>query len=411
MGQLGTALYNRFPALRVREYRLFFIAQFTSLIGTWMQQTAIGWLVYDITKSAFYVGAATMALSLPLLFFTLIGGILADRLSKRNIMIATQALSILPALLLAMLITFNAVHVWYIIIIAAMLGTINAIDVPARQSFFVEVVGKVSLLNAVALNSMSFHSARIIGPLVAGIIIERIGMSGCFYINAISFVPVIIVLSIIKPAGAKVKQKGIVADLMEGFRYILDNGRMLYLFLTITLFSLLVIPFNSFLQVFADHVYHSGVRGYSVLMSFLGLGSLLGGTFVALRGDVERKTTLMSVTGLLYPLSLFMLCFAKSFNLACLILAVGGFNLICFLATTNTHLQLASSDEFRGRVMSVYALMFLGMTPFGAAMIGTLADAAGIRTAVAIFPLITLVCFIFLRNKWADKRQTKPAGP
>ncbi len=367
-----------------------------------MQQTALGWLVYSLTKSSFYLGLLAMALSLPVLFFTLIGGLIADRFRKRNILIATQGLSIIPAILLSVIAYRGGANIWVILAVSAILGIINSIDIPVRQSYIIEIAGRENLLNAVALNSTTFHTARIIGPFISGIVIDHIGIAPCFYINVFSFLPVIVALLSIplKQDSSICKSSGIVRDFGDGLTFIKDNSRLLYLILTITVFSLFVIPFSQFLPVFADKVFKVGVRGFGYMMSSVGIGSALAGFIIAFRGDIQKKRLFMSITSVISPISLLAFALSSNFVLSLVFLCVVGFNMVSFLATANSYIQLKTKDELRGRVMSVYTMMFLGMAPVGAAFMGTLAVSLGIQKTIVINTIACLAGVIFFRNKW-----------
>ncbi|MBF0537273.1 MAG: MFS transporter [Nitrospirae bacterium] len=393
---------HRFSALGVRDFRLFFTGQTISLVGTWMQQTALGWLVYSITRSSFYLGLMALALSLPVLFFTLIGGIVADRFSKRNILIATQGLSIVPAALLTIIAYGGVTNIWLILAVAAILGVVNSIDIPVRQSFIIEITGRENLLNAVALNSTTFHTARVVGPFISGIVIEHYGAALCFFINVISFLPIVYALWSIqlRHEASAGKSNGFVRDFGDALSFIRDNGRLLYIILTVTVFSLFGIPFSQFLPVFADGVFSSGARGYGYMMSAVGLGSALGGGIIAFKGDIQKKRLYMSITSVIFPFSLFIFAISGNFILSLASLCVMGFNMVSFLATANSYIQLKTRDDLRGRVMSVYTMMFLGMTPLGATLMGTLAQGIGIQKTVAINAVVCLGGVLFFRNKW-----------
>lgn len=393
---------RRFPALYERDYRLFFVGQSLSLVGTWMQQTALGWLVYSLTKSSFYLGLLGMALSLPVLFFSLFGGVFADRFNKRNILIATQALSIIPALMLAVLTDFHAIGVWTILIVAALLGTVNSLDIPVRQSYMIEICGRENLLNAVALNSTAFHGARVIGPSIAGFIIGLYGMSACFYINALSFIPVIYLLCRISNRGRPKAaiSDGVFAGIKGGIGFILGQRRILFIILTISVFSLFGIPYAQLMPVFADKVYGVGPIGLGIMMSSVGAGSVLVGIIMAFKRDIKNKLFFMSVTGFSFPAALLAFTAINNFHLALFFLAVIGFTMVGFLATSNSYIQLEVPDEFRGRVMSVYAAMFLGMVPFGAALTGFLGELIGVKTTILTTAIVCLIGFTIFRGKW-----------
>ncbi|MBF0318955.1 MAG: MFS transporter [Nitrospirae bacterium] len=393
---------QRFPALYERDYRLFFIGQGISLVGTWMQQTALGWLVYSITKSSFYLGLLGMALSLPVLFFSLFGGVFADRFNKRNILINTQCLSIIPALVLAFLTDFHELNIWAILLVAALLGTVNSLDIPVRQSYMIEISGRTNLLNAVALNSTAFHGARVFGPSIAGMIISLYGMAACFYLNALSFLPVIYLLFRIANKGKPKEgvRKGVFTEIHAGIKFILSQRRILFIILTISIFSLFGIPYAQLMPVFADKVYGAGPVGLGYMMSAIGAGSVAAGVLIAFRRDIGNKLLFMSVAGFLFPLSLLAFTAIDNFYLALVLLAVVGFNLVGFLATANSYIQLEVPDEFRGRVMSVYATMFLGMAPFGAVLMGTLGEVIGIKMGILFSAAACLTGFMIFRAKW-----------
>ncbi|QWR78348.1 MFS transporter [Candidatus Magnetomonas plexicatena] len=394
---------HRFSALYVKEFRHYFLAQAISLSGTWIHQTAAGWLMYSLTKSALYLGLLGMSLSLPILLFTLIGGVLADRFKKRELLILTQALSIIPAAILALLLAFNMIKVWEIIAVSFFLGTINSIDTPVRQSFLIEIAGKNNILNAVALTSTIFHAARAVGPIIAGFAINHFGFSICFTLNAVTFLPVVYVLIQMKITcdNKKSAPQSLFKEFSEGLTYVIKSRRIAFIMVTITVFSLFCIPYSHFLPLFIDKVFHSNVVGLGYLMSATGVGSLFAGFIIAYNRDIKNKRKFMSITGFLLPFSLFTFCFVKNFTAAMFLLALTGFNLVSFLATANSYIQLKVSDSIRGRVMSVYTLMFLGMAPLGAALIGSLAQLWSIEKTIAVTTSISLSGFLIFRRKWA----------
>lgn len=382
---------ERFSALYHRDFRLFWFGQLISLSGTWMHSVAQGWLVYSLTKSPFYLGIVATAASLPILLFTLLGGIVADRFRKRNLIILTQVLSIAPPLMLGILTDFNIITIWEVILFAAFLGTVNAFDMPARQSFLIEMVGKEHLLNAIALNSAAFNGARMIGPVVAGFVIVYLGLPACFYLNAISFIAVIIALSRIKVKGEiNITSKGFFRDLPEGFRFIKNQRDILYIIILIATVSLFGIPYISFLPVFAEEVFDAGAKGLGFLVSATGIGAFSAAIMIAIKGDIKNKWKYMSVAGLCFALSLFAVSISKVFWLSLILLAFAGWGIVSFLATANSFIQLSTTDNLRGRVMSVYTLVFLGFSPIGNSIIGITADSIGTINAVAISSVICL---------------------
>jgi MFS family permease len=401
---LLTFLYNKnmvnaksFSSLYYRDFRLFWFGQLISLSGTWMQSVAQGWLVYSLTKSPFYLGMVAAAGSLPILLFTLVGGIVADRVRKRNLLLLTQAASIIPALLLGILTDTNLIAVWHVALLAVFLGTINAFDIPARQSFFIEMVGKGNLMNAIALNSAAFNGARMIGPVIAGVTISYIGLPGCFYLNAFSFFAVIIALLKIKTKGEiKTRSKGFVRDFIEGIQFIKKEPEIYRIILLIAVFSLVGLPYITFLPIFAVEVLKVGVKGLGFLVAATGIGSLSAALFIASKGDIKEKNRFLSISALCFSFSLFVFSLSKVFYISIVILTFIGWGIMSFLATANSFLQLSSPDNLRGRVMSVYALVFLGTAPLGNSLIGILANSVGTTKAVNISATICIVAtFLF----------------
>lgn len=393
-----------FSALYLRNFRLFWVAQLISLSGTWMHMTAQGWLVYRLTRSPLYLGIAGAALSLPMLLFTLLGGILADRYPKRDILIVTQSLGVIPPLLMGVLTQTGVVNVWHAIAVAFMMGTVNAFDIPARQSFLVEMVGRGRLLNAIALNSAAFNGARILGPMAAGLIISEVGLPACFFINALSFVPVVLVLKRMNIKGlSRTGAGGVFGELEEGLRFLLGHGEILSLMVMIAVISLFGIPFSQFLPVFAEDVLHIGARGLGYLMGFAGAGAFAAAMVIAFRGGIEKKGRYMSVAVLTFPAALITFTMSRYYPLSAVTLAVTGWAVVSFLATANSFIQLNVRDELRGRVMSVYSLLFLGMAPVGNSLIGFVADRIGTTRALAIAGGICLLTGALFSRAWMRK--------
>ncbi len=394
-----------FPALYVRDFRLFWIAQVISLSGSWMHQMAQGWLIYQLTRSPLYLGIAGAALTLPVLAFTLFGGIIADRYSKRDILTVTQTLSILPPLVLGTLTYTGTVNVWHAIITAFVIGTINAFDIPARQSFLVEMVGKGHLLNAIALSSAAFNGARVLGPLAAGLIISWAGLPACFYINALSFIPVILALRMmtIKGTAGTGGSRGFFGEFKEGIHFILKQKEILAMILTITVFSLFGIPFSQFFPVFAEEILGVGARGLGYLMGAAGAGAFSAAMMIAFRGKLRNPKRYMSAAALMFPAALIVFSLSRSFPLSVVTLVASGWAAVSFLATANSSIQLSVRDGLRGRVMSVYSLVFLGMAPVGSAVIGYVADRIGTPQALTAAGTACLLAgglFFMRTSRW-----------
>jgi MFS family permease len=382
----------RFAALQNRDFRIFWFGQLVSLSGTWMQSVAQGWLVYSLTKSPFYLGLVAACGTLPILLFTLAGGIVADRFRKRNLLLITQGLSIIPALALGILTDIQVITVWQVAVFAAVLGTVNAFDVPARQSFIVEMVGKGSLTNAIALNSAAFHGARMIGPVIAGIAIASVGLPACFYLNAFSFLAVIIALSKISVQGeVNAKSNGMMKDLLDGLQYIRSQSTIFQVIMLIAVFSLFGMPFITLLPVFAAEIFQKGPEGFGIMVGATGAGALLSALFLAFRDDIEDKTKFMTFSALCFSVLLFIFSLMQSFLMAVGILIFIGGSLVSFFAVANSYIQLTVPDNLRGRAMSVYTFVFLGTAPIGNSIIGAAANVLGTTVTVG---MAAVVCFV-----------------
>ncbi len=383
-----------FAALTVRNYRYFLTAQVISLTGTWMHQAAQSWLVYDLTHSPLYLGYTGAVLSLPILLFTLFGGILADRFPKQSILILTQFLSIFPPLLLGILTLSHTISVWQVLLVAFMMGSINSIDIPARQSFLIEMVGRGYLLNAIALHSASFHGSRMLGPVIAGLLISSIGLPYCFLINALSFIPVVVVLRKMDITERMRKSKDILSDFREGLGFIRHNRVIRRLLFTIMIFSIFGMPYNHFLPYFAEDVFHKGARGLGLLMGGGGTGALLAALTLAIKGDIKNKRRYIIIASLIFPFALISFAVTKNFLLGIFFLTVAGFSLVSLLATSNSFIQLKVPDELRGRVMSVFSFLFLGMVPIGSFTLGYLAEYMGTSQMLVISGILCLVAAV-----------------
>jgi MFS family permease len=389
---------GKFSALQYRDFRLFFFGQIISLSGTWMQSVAQGWLVYSLTKSPFYLGLVAAFGSLPILLFSLFGGIVADRIRKRNLLLLTQALSIVPALFLGILTYLKLITIWQVALFATFLGTVNAFDIPARQAFIIELVGEKSLMNAIALNSAAFNGARMIGPVIAGMAIAYLGLPACFFLNALSFLAVIIALSKMKMKGyIKGSSKGVIRDFMEGILFIKSKPEIYTIILLIAIFSLIGIPYVTFLPVFAEEVLRAGPKGYGFLVGATGTGALSAALFIAFRGDIEQKKKFIAISALCFSSFLLVFSVSRIFYLSIVALMFVGGGMVSFFATANSLIQLSVSDDLRGRVMSVYAFVFLGFAPIGNYLIGILADSLGTTRAITVSAIIcTAASVLFL---------------
>jgi MFS family permease len=375
-----------FAALRHRDFRIFYWGQIISLIGTWMQSTAQGWLVLELTDSELMLGIVTATASLPVLLFTLYAGVLADRADKRTIILVAQCASLVLALILAILTGTRVITVGWILLLVFLLGTANAFEIPTRQSFFVDLVGKADLTNAIALNSSAFNLTRIIGPAIAGILIGAVGIAACFYLNALSYVAVIIGLMMIRQPKAPPppRDASTLEKLREGLAFIADDRLARTLVLMVAATSIFALPYAMLLPVFARDILGVGATGLGLMLSASGAGALAGGIALAATARAARRGPVLLTSAAIFCLMVGGFTFSRSFPLSLTLLAGAGFSLIPFTASANALLQSIVPDGLRGRVMGVYVFMFLGMTPIGSLQAGFLAGWIGAPYAVAL---------------------------
>ena len=372
-------------ALRHRNFQLFFSGQLISLIGTWMQNVAQAWLVYRLTRSALLLGAVGFSSQIPVLLFAAIGGTTADRSDRRRLVVATQVTSMTLAAILAWLTLSHRVHVWHIFVLATLLGVVNAFDIPGRQSFLIDMVGREDLMNAIALNSSIFNGARMIGPAVAGILIPKIGEGGCFAANAISYVAVIAGLLLMRvQCPLRSNTSSLLADIVEGFRWANSVKVIRALLLLIGLISLVGMPYTVLMPVFADKILHGGARALGVLMGATGVGALFGALTLASRTGVKGLGRLAAWSCGGFGIGLILFSFSRWFWLSAVLLLPVGYSVMLQMASTNTLIQTMVPDELRGRVMALYSMMFMGMAPFGALLGGALAHRMGAPATVAV---------------------------
>ncbi len=379
---------------------------FISLIGTWIQTVAQSWLVFQLTNSAFLLGVVGFLSSIPVFLLSLFGGVLADRLNKRNILIATQSAFMLLAFLLAVLTQMKLVTPYQIMFIALLNGVVMAFDAPARQAMVVELVGKGYLFNAIALNSIAFNSSRIIGPALAGVLVATIGMSGCFYINGISFLPLIIALFFIRVNRytASDKNNTVWRDLKEGLIFIRNNRLILVLITMTGVVSLFGIAYVIFMPIFANDILKVGVQGLAVLMSSAGLGALIAALLLARLGDFKYKGKLLVLASFIFSLSLVLFSLSKIYLLSLIALLFIGGSSVTAIALINTILQTKVPNEFIGRVMGVYMLTFFGILPFGNLIAGSLAEALGISFTIMLSGIICGLFFAIINIIYPEIR-------
>ena len=380
--RIATAL----RALRHRNFQLFFAGQLISLVGTWMQTVAQSWLVYKITGSTLLLGTVGFASQIPVFLVAPLGGAVADRANRRRVVIATQAASMVLAFVLAVLTLTHRIQVWQIMVLAAGLGTVNAFDIPARQAFLMDMVGREDLMNAIALNSSMFNGARIVGPAVAGIVVAWVGEGWCFFANAVSYIAVIAGLLMMKiEHPVKVNIEGSPFEhILEGVRFVSKALPLRALLLLLGVVSLVGMPYSVLMPVFASQILHGGVRELGWLMGATGVGALLGALSLAARAGVKGLSKLIAVCAAGVGPSLIRVAASKMFGLSLLLLLPVGFTMMVQMASTNTLLQSMVPDQMRGRVVSLYTMMFMGVAPFGAFFAGAVANRIGAPWTVAV---------------------------
>jgi MFS family permease len=387
-------------SLRHRNFQLFFSGQLISLIGTWMQTVAQSWLVYRLTGSGLELGAVGFASQIPVFLVAPFGGIVADRSNRKHVVIATQTASMLLAFVLAAITLLKYVQVWHVFVLAALLGVVNAFDIPGRQSFLVDMVGKDDLMNAIALNSSMFNGARVIGPAVAGVLVARLGEGWCFFANAVSYIAVIAGLMLMKVhAPARVSAKTSPWEhIVEGFEFVNRTAPIRALLLLLGVVSITGMPYVVLMPIFADKILHSGGQQFAsligsrdlgavrlgILMGAAGVGALLGALTLAMRTGVKGLGKWVTVCCAGFGVSLMLFAVSKSFWLSVLLLLPVGYFIMLQMASSNTLIQVMVPDELRGRVMAVYSMMFMGMAPLGALLGGALSDRLGAPMTVLL---------------------------
>lgn len=375
-----------------------------------MQMVAEGWLVYQLSSSTFVLGLVRFLNTIPVTLFSLVGGAIADRMDKRRILMATQTISMLLAFALAGLVASGMVKVWHVAALGLCLGLANAFDIPTRQSFVVEMVGKEDLMNAIALNSSMFNGSRVFGPAVAGLLIGAVGIATCFFINGLSFVAVIIGYFMMRlPAAARTNgpHESIGSATMTAVRHVVHHRTLRAVLALVSVVSLFGLPYSVLMPVFARDVLHVGATGYGYLLAANGAGAFLGAMTLAMLGDYPQKRRL--VFGGLFGFSamIFAFTFSRSAWLSAVLLICAGWFQIVFFATANTLVQLRSPDELRGRIMGMYSLCFVGLSPFGSLLTGAAAKWMSASVAIAIGAVICVVAGLI--TMWLVPPQPQPA--
>ncbi len=382
-------------ALKHRNYRLFFFGQLISLIGTWMQNLAQGWLVLKLTNSVFDLGIVTALQFLPMMLLTLFGGVLADRLPKRKTLLATQSVAMSLAFILALLTTLEVVQVWHVYILATLLGLVNALDTPTRQAFVPDMVGKKDLMNAVALNSSVFNAARAMGPAFAGFLIGVVGIAPAFWLNGLSYIAVIYSLSKMRlqdlHVGQRRKQTGsFMSNLREGLSYAVKTPQVISIVVLVALLGTFGINFSVWIPDLAKNYLNVGADGYGILMAGFGLGALTSALTLAVKSHTPKFPSILK-GGLLFGLFLIGVALSPWFWLSFALMFGAGVSMMVVTISSNTTIQLTTPDYLRGRVMSLYMLVFAGTTPIGSLFVGSLAHLGGTPFSILCGGLLTLL--------------------
>jgi MFS family permease len=413
-----TSMRRGTSAFRHRNYRLFFGGQAISLVGTWMQQVAQAWLVLELTHDPLWLGVVAAAQFVPVLIFGLFAGVLADNLPKRQTLLVTQAIKMSLSVTLAVVSFSGSASIPFLILLALVIGTVNAVDMPVRQAFSVEMVGRADIGNAVALNSAMFNGARIVGPAVAGLVIGAVGVTAAFVIDAISFLGVIVALlamrdSELTPAARIPRPEslaGVMTQLREGLHYVRITPVVLLGILVVGLVSTVGMNFSVIMPPYAENVLDSGATGYGFLMAASGVGSLLAALWLAFGGRARIRR--IAWGAIVLGLGEIALGTSSTYAISLLLMTAVGFGAILMAATANTTMQLAVPDGLRGRVMSVYTTIFAGSTPVGGPLMGGLASALGVAVSLAIGGVVATIvglgAFLWIRRAGLDRVELRP---
>jgi predicted MFS family arabinose efflux permease len=399
-------------ALGHRDFRLFWCGQLVSLIGTWMQSVGQAWLVLELTNSPFRLGVIGALQFGPILLFSFLSGAISDRVRKRRLLLGTQAALMLQAFTLAALVGSGHVQFWHVAVLAALYGLATTLDMPSRQSYIAHLVPRGDLMNAIALNSAVFNGARVVGPAVAGLLVARYGTAAAFLMNGASFIAVLAALAAIRTEGAPSPRRGVGlrAEIAEGVRYAAGTPRVALVMSLLVVVSLFVVNMNVLVPLIARDVLHEGAHGFGLLMAALGVGAVAGALAVAALSVGRPPLGMVVGPALAAAALLLLLSTARHFGPTAAVLVALGFAQIVFMTSCNTTVQIAVPDELRGRVMGLYALVFAGMTPIGALIMGTVAEHWGVSRACAVGGAAGLLLILALTVAWR-RRHPAPATP
>jgi len=391
-----------FRALKHRNYRLFFGGQSISLVGTWMQQIAVGWLVYRLTNSAFLLGIVGFVGQIPTFLFTPFAGVIADRHNRKNMLVITQTLAMLQAFILSLLVLTSSIQVWHLIVLSAFLGIINSFDIPIRQAFTVEMIeNKEDLGNAIALNSSMVNAARLIGPSIAGVLIAYFGEGICFLLNAISYIAVIISLIAMKiaPRKTRLQNRHILHELKEGFVYAFNFAPIKSILMILALVSLMGVPYQVLMPVFARDIFHGGPKTLGFLVAMSGVGALTGAIYLAARKSVLGLSRIIALSSGLFGLGIIAFSISKVLWVSMFLILLCGFGMMVQMASSNTVLQTIVDEDKRGRIMSFYTMSFMGMAPFGSLLAGSLASKIGAPNTLFLGGICCIIAAVMFARK------------
>ena len=396
-----------FRSLQYRNYRLFFSGQSISLIGTWMQRIALPWLVYHMTGSTLLLGVVGFAGQIPTFLLSPVAGVLTDRWSRYRVLLFTQIVSLIQAAVLAGLCLTGVIQIWHIVVLSIILGCINAFDVPSRHSFVIDMVEKKEDLgNAIALNSLMFNGARLIGPSIAGIMLASTSEGICFLLNAISYIFVIISLLMMRLHIKETQRKDerILNELSEGLRYAFGFAPIRHLLILLSISSLMGMSYSVLMPVFAKEILHGGSNTYGFLMGAAGFGALLGALFLASRESVLKLGRIIPASAILFGVGLIVLSFSRIFPLSLVLMIFIGLGMMMQTAASNTILQTITDDDKRGRVMSFYTMAIMGTAPFGSLMAGGLAKVIGTPWTIFTGGIACIIGALFFLRKLPELR-------
>jgi len=390
-GQVPGGITHTFRALRHRNFRLFISGQIISLVGTWMQNVAQSWLVYRLSHSEWLLGAAWFCAQIPVFALGPLGGLAADRFSRHKLIVLTQTLSMFQAFALGALTLSGRVQVWHVLALAAVLGTINAFDMPGRQALVIHMTSKDDLINAISLNSAVFNAARVVGPGVAGLLVAAVGEGACFMLNGVSFLAVIgCLLAIRLPRFERKTQDSPWNHLRDGFRYAWRHAAVRRVLALMAAATLSGMPALVLMPFFADAIFHHGSKGLGFLMGAMGIGAVTGALVLARRTEVSGLAHVMIWSGAITGCAYLAFALSGSFYFSLAIMPLIGYSVMRQMASANTTIQTLIPDEYRGRIMALYSMTVVGLGPFGSLAAGALAGRLGPRLTVALGAVLAM---------------------